>query len=82
MGAMSLGIKLVVAVTDGDWFDTGYVTVTPDLHFEVSGRIREEFENGRHYYDLHGQPLMAPARPEWRPDPAKLAWHNEQRFLG
>src|SRR5258706_5120751 len=27
-------------------FDAGYVTVTPDLRFEVSRRIREEFENG------------------------------------
>ena len=29
-------------------FDTGYVTVTPDLNFEASRRIREEFENGKH----------------------------------
>lgn len=63
-------------------FDAGYVTVTPELRFEVSGRIREEFENGRHYYDLHGQALTPPDRPDWRPDPEKLAWHNEQRFLG
>lgn len=28
-------------------FDAGYVTVSPDLRFEVSSRIREEFENGR-----------------------------------
>ena len=33
-------------------FDAGYVTVTPDLHFEVSRRIKEEFDNGRHYYEL------------------------------
>jgi HNH endonuclease len=36
-------------------FDAGYVTVTPDLRFEVSRRIREEFENGKHYYALQGQ---------------------------
>jgi hypothetical protein len=34
----------------------GYVTVTPDLHFEVSRRIKEEFDNGCHYYELHGKP--------------------------
>src|SRR5205807_9861979 len=28
-------------------FDSGYVTVTPDLKFQVSRRIKEEFENGR-----------------------------------
>jgi putative restriction endonuclease len=27
-------------------FDAGYVTVTPDLRFEVSSRIKAEFENG------------------------------------
>jgi len=63
-------------------FDAGYVTVTPDLHFEVSGRIREEFENGRHYYALHGQRVRAPAAPGCRPDPAALAWHNEEAFRG
>jgi putative restriction endonuclease len=62
-------------------FDAGYVTVTPDLKFEVSRRIKEEFENGRHYYALHGQELTAPDRRDWRPDASKLAWHNEQRFL-
>jgi predicted restriction endonuclease len=25
-------------------FDAGYVTITPDLRFEVSRRIKEEFE--------------------------------------
>ena len=33
-------------------FDAGYVTITPDLHFAVSRRIKEEFENGRQYYEL------------------------------
>ena len=35
--------------------DAGTVTITPDLHFEVSSRIKEEFENGRQYYELHGR---------------------------
>ena len=42
-------------------FDAGYVTVTPDLRFEVSRRIREEFENGRHYYALHGHKIEPPS---------------------
>lgn len=63
-------------------FDAGYVTVTPALRFEVSGRIREEFENGRHYYALHGQQIAAPDTPDHRPEPAALAWHNEQVFRG
>src|SRR5262245_53663322 len=61
-------------------FDLGYVTVTPDLRFEVSKRIREEFENGRHYYAYHGQRVEGPLNKDWRPDSAALAWHNEARF--
>jgi putative restriction endonuclease len=63
-------------------FDAGYVTVTPDLNFEVSHRIREEFKNGRHYYALHGQRINAPERPNERPDPGALTWHNEHCFRG
>ena len=54
-------------------FDTGYVTVTPDLHFEVSRRIREEFDNGRHYYALHGQRITVPDLASQRPDSGALA---------
>jgi putative restriction endonuclease len=63
-------------------FDAGYVTVTPSLHFEVSRRIREEFENGRHYYDLHGSEIERPANPTRRPGSEFLAWHNEHCFKG
>lgn len=63
-------------------FDSGYVTVTPQLKFEVSRRIREEFENGRHYYALHGRDIARPDDPSQRPDPGVLAWHNEHCFKG
>ena len=62
-------------------FDTGYVTITPDLDFEVSPRIRDEFENGRDYYSLHGTRIATPRRPDLRPDPTALSWHNEHCFL-
>jgi putative restriction endonuclease len=62
-------------------FDARYVTVTPDPRFEVSRRIREEFENGRHYYELNGQSIRTPSDPRQRPDSAALRWHNEFRFL-
>lgn len=61
-------------------FDAGYVTVTPDLHFEVSRRIREEFENGRHYYAFHGQRISVPEDITQRPDTEALTWHNEHCF--
>ena len=63
-------------------FDAGYVTVTKGHMFEVSRRIREEFENGRHYYAMHGTPLSVPDRADRRPDPRMLEWHNTARFRG
>ena len=63
-------------------FDSGYVTVTPELRFEVSRRIKEEFENGRDYYRLHGSEIRLPENPLHRPDAEALWWHNEERYLG
>lgn len=63
-------------------FDAGYVTITPDLRFEVSGRIREEFDNGKHYYALQGHKIEPPSDLGHRPDPDALAWHNEHCFRG
>ena len=63
-------------------FDAGYVTIAPDLHFEVSRRIKEEFENGRQYYELHGREIALPDDSQSRPNRAALEWHNEKRYLG
>ncbi len=63
-------------------FDRGYVTVTPAHHFEVSRRIRDEFENGRDYYALHGKLIRTPDSESQQPDPVSLSWHNENRYLG
>ena len=63
-------------------FDAGYVTVTPELHFEVSHRIKEEFENGRDYYALHGRHIYVPRENAYGPDRTALRWHNEYCFRG
>jgi putative restriction endonuclease len=63
-------------------FDRGYLTVTPEARIEVSGKIREEFENGRDYYALHGRPLRLPTPQYAGPSGELLAWHNEHVFLG
>ncbi len=63
-------------------FDAGYVTVSPDMRFEVSRRIKEEFDNGRHYYELHGQRIFLPADPARRPNADALKWHNESTYRG
>ncbi len=63
-------------------FDKGYLTVTKDLHVEVSRRIREEFENGRDYYALHGKSFsVSPAGIMERPANEYIQWHNDQVFM-
>lgn len=62
--------------------DRGYVTVTPDLRFEVSRRIKEEFENGRDYYRLHGRAIRAPKRPDLAPAAHYLDWHASHVYRG
>jgi len=63
-------------------FDLGYVTITPALKFEVSKRIREEYENGRHYYALHGVSIAVPESADRQPSPSALSWHNDHCFKG
>jgi putative restriction endonuclease len=57
-------------------FDSGYITIAPDLKLEVSRKIKEEFENGRDYYRMQGTALRLPSRPEYRPSREYLDWHN------
>jgi len=58
-------------------FDLGYLTVTTDYKVEVSRRIKEEYDNGRHYYALHGQTLsIIPRSDSARPAKEFLEWHN------
>lgn len=61
-------------------FDLGYVTVSPDYHFEVSKSVKEDFSNGKEYYRLHGSQIMLPSIASDHPDKSALAWHNESRF--
>jgi putative restriction endonuclease len=63
-------------------FDLGYVTVNGDGHFEVGRRLKEDFENGRHYYEMHGKRIFLPSSPELRPSLAALEWHQSSKFLG
>jgi putative restriction endonuclease len=64
-------------------FDDGYLTVTEELRVEVSGRIKEEFANGREYYRHHRQRLAnLPSAPEDRPSKEFIGWHNEHVYLG
>ncbi|HEV8328020.1 MAG TPA: HNH endonuclease [Nitrospiraceae bacterium] len=64
-------------------FDSGYLSVTPDLSVEISRKIKEEYENGRDYYALHGRKLaVVPATAKDRPSSKFLEWHNSNTYLG
>ena len=64
-------------------FDEGYLTVTDDLRVHVSSKIKEQYENGREYYQYRDRPLITiPDRKDERPAMDFLRWHNEEVFLG
>ena len=61
-------------------FDRGYLTVSPDHRVEISRRIKDEFDNGKEYYALHGKTILIPDQPEFRPSTEELIWHNENVY--
>jgi putative restriction endonuclease len=63
-------------------FDSGYVTITSDHRFEVSNRIKEEFNNGEQYKLFHGREIHMPPDPLFQPKHEYLDWHNENVFRG
>jgi putative restriction endonuclease len=64
-------------------FDSGYLTITTDLKVEVSNRIKEEFLNGKEYYQYHGKSLTTlPQKEIDRPNARYIEWHNSNIFKG
>jgi putative restriction endonuclease len=62
-------------------FDAGLITVEPDYKIRVSGRIRDQYFNGKAYYRLDGQQLATlPENTLDHPNPEFLRWHNNERF--
>jgi putative restriction endonuclease len=61
-------------------FDLGYVTIRPDMRFAVSRRLRDDFANGRVYYELAGRQIRVPAAANERPNVGLLAWHEAEIF--
>src|SRR5262245_16328860 len=62
-------------------FDEGYLTVDPQNRcLVVSKRIKEEFENGRDYYKLDGQPLWEPLQEWAKPLTENLEYHAYNTF--
>lgn len=82
-GEHALGNGLLLRSDLHRLYDGGYVTVDPDeQRLLVSRRIREEFENGRHYYALEGQKIAAPQKGFSPPEASNLRYHAEQIYRG
>ncbi len=63
-------------------FDRGYVTVSPDLEFRASRRLRVDFDNGDCYLQLAGTKIWLPRDDRDRPARELLEWHADTVFLG
>jgi len=58
-------------------FDAGYLTIDTNYNLLVSKRLREEFSNGRHYYEHHGKTVPnLPTRLDLRPSKTAIEWRN------
>lgn len=62
--------------------DRGYVTVSPSYRFKVSSRLREEWKNGRVYYELQDREVWVPQSTDRRPSRTELEWHADTVFKG
>lgn len=63
-------------------FDLGYVTIAGDLRFAVSQRLKSDFDNGVHYYEMQGREITRPKAGFAPPSPDALRWHRENCYLG
>ena len=63
-------------------FDLGYVTVTERRKFAVSERLKADFDNGVHYYEMQGREIADPLAGFAAPSASALQWHRENRYLG
>ena len=50
---------------------------------EISKRIKEEYENGKEYYNYHGKdPMIIPSRTIDKPSKQFIQFHNQHIFKG
>lgn len=62
-------------------FDAGYVTIDPDgYRFVVSKRLKEDYDNGKVYYQLHGSRILLPEDPSAWPSREGLRKHTDSTF--
>lgn len=81
-GPHEIGNGLLLRADLHRLFDKGYLSVDPEHRLVVSARLREDYDNGRSYYPLHGSHLSLPDPLEHRPDPEYLEYHRSCVYRG
>ena len=61
-------------------YDRGYVTVAPDYKLHVSKRLKDDFNNGKYYYQFDKTELWLPHNASERPNREFLEWHADTVF--
>ncbi|MFN5804527.1 MAG: HNH endonuclease, partial [Opitutia bacterium] len=81
-GGHEVGNGLLLRSDFHTLFDAGYLTIDTDYRLLVSKRLKDEFSNGRHYYEHHGVRVPnLPARTDLLPARSAIEWRN-QGWLG
>jgi len=62
-------------------FDRGYLTVTPELRLRVSGKLKDDFDDGETYREYDHERIWVPSHVDERPSREFLEWHNDMVFL-
>ncbi len=63
-------------------YDRGYLTVTRNLEFKASRRLKDDFDNGEHYLAFSGSTIRVPPDEASQPAPDLLEWHADTVFKG
>ena len=48
----------------------------------VSGKLRDDYANGRVHHEMEGREIRLPKIEALRPDTDGLSWHEAEVFLG
>lgn len=79
-GLHDIGNGLLLRSDIHKLFDRGYVTVDQEFRFNVSNRLKADYDNGKVYYAHHGNRIHLPADINKHPLQANLEWHRENVF--
>ena len=81
-GGHEVGNGLLLRSDFHTLFDAGYLTIDTDYRLLVSKRLKDEFSNGRHYYEHHGSRVPnLPTRTDLLPSRPAIEWRNASWHL-